>query len=138
MFKMIAASIQPSDVRVHNSDNIQYGTGDSDCRQHLAKPSSERMTMSQYRPHPETRARAKAMADETHNRIAQMVGVEGAPFSRTYSNEVAASAGAWRHALHVDDETYHCAVQYASDSVTLRAKIEELRSKHSKRWAFWR
>jgi hypothetical protein len=94
--------------------------------------------MSQYRPHPETRARAKAMADAAHDRIAHMVGAEGAPFSKTYANEVAASAGAWRQSLHVDDETYHCAVQYASDSVTLRAKIEELRSKHSKRWAFWR
>jgi hypothetical protein len=94
--------------------------------------------MSKYQPLPETRARAKAMADETHSRIAHQVGVKGAPFSKTYSNEVAASAGAWRHALHVDDETYHCALQYASESVALRAKIEALRSKHSKRWAFWR
>ena len=94
--------------------------------------------MSQSRPHPETQARAKAMADEAHDRIAHQVGVKGAPFSKTYSNEVAASAGAWRQALHVDDETYHCALQYASDSVALRAKIEALRAKHSKRWAFWR
>src|SRR5829696_5870150 len=98
---------------------------------HRAKPGSERMTMSQPRPHPETRARAKAMADETHSRIAHQVGVKGAPFSKTYSNEVAASAAAWRQSLHIDDETYHCALQYASESVALRAKIEELRSKHN-------
>src|SRR5215218_8409464 len=115
-----------------------YGTGSSDCRHRLAKPGSERMTMSQSRPHPETRARAKAMADETHDRIAHQVGIKGAPFSKTYGNEVADRAGAWRQARHVDDETYSCAVQYASDSVALRAKIEALRSKHSKRWAFWR
>jgi hypothetical protein len=89
--------------------------------------------MSQSRPHPETRARAKAMADETHDRIAHQVGVKGTPFRKTYANEVAASAGAWRQALHVDDETYSCAVQYASDSVALRAKIEGLRAKNSKR-----
>jgi hypothetical protein len=94
--------------------------------------------MSQYRPHPEARARAKALADETHHRIAHKVGVQGAPFDRTYSTEVAASAGAWRHSPQVDDATYHCALQYASDSVALKARIEELRSKHSTQWAFWR
>jgi hypothetical protein len=96
------------------------------------------MTGSQSRPHPEKRARAKAMADETHDRIAHQVGIKGALFSKTYANEVAASAEAWRQSRHVDDETYYCALQYASDSVALRAKIEGLRAKHSKRWAFWR
>ena len=91
-----------------------------------------------FKPLPTARDRAKAMADELHNRIAYKVGVKGAPFSETYSSEVAATAGAWRQSPHVDDETYHCAVQYASDSVALRAKIEGLRAKHSKRWAFWR
>jgi hypothetical protein len=83
------------------------GTGSSDCRHHRAKPRSERMTMSQSRPHPETRARAKAMADEAHDRIAHQVGKKGAPFSKTYANEVAASAEAWRQSRHVDDETYY-------------------------------
>jgi hypothetical protein len=92
--------------------------------------------MSQYRPHSEARARAKALAEETHDRIAHQVGVKGAPFDKTYSTEVAASAGAWRHSPQVDDETYRCALQYASDSVALRAKIEELRSKRSKQLAF--
>lgn len=91
-----------------------------------------------FKPLPTARDRAKAMADELHNRIAYKVGVKGAPFSETYSSEVAATAGAWRQSPHVDDETYHHALQYASGSLNLRAKIVEARSMHKHRWFFWR
>jgi hypothetical protein len=87
---------------------------------------------------PATRERAKAMADEIHNRIAHKVGVQGAPFSKTYSNEVAASAGAWRQSSDVDDATYQSALQYVCNSLALQAKIEEARSKRKNRWAFRR
>ena len=87
---------------------------------------------------PTTLERAKAMADEIHNRIAHKVGVKGAPFSKTYSNEVAASAGAWRQSPDIDDATYQSALQYVCNSLALNAKIEEARSKRKNRWAFWR